>query len=59
MNKLRILNEGGVVKERAHRVYGSFEESRVVELQLQSLVSSHFIESIHKKVSNQSRRLIE
>ena len=42
------LNVGGV-KERAHRVYGSFEESRVVKLQLRSLVSSHLIESIHKK----------
>ena len=33
MNNLKIPNEGRI-KERAHRVYESFEESRVVELQL-------------------------
>ena len=48
MINLGIPNEGGL-KEWAHQVYGSFEENRVVELQLRSLVSSHLIESIHKK----------
>ena len=33
MNNLRIPNERRF-KEREHRAYGSFEESRVVELQL-------------------------
>ena len=47
MNNLRIPNEGRI-KEQAHRVYESFEESRVIKLQLEYLVSFHLIESIHK-----------